>query len=476
MVGFMRPHAFVPERLAAINEYRSWRVPKGHRDMRHSQYPVIARGDLGALGWFSKMGLLLNPKGTCFAGIWYDVLLLTVWATAVYLAYRYDVWNSPVSDKAHTWTLSPLSFLVVFSCSHAYSRYWSGRSQMSNMTYFASNFMSTLVSIRGRGDDEQEKAIEDCITNCTSLLDALVIGIRHAVLDYWPRKRNELKGESQTTRDEDSTSDGTHRDNAEWTQELEAAARGCESCIKAREYVAEIVNIDHGGDPVLPPYFALHMELSKVRPKDAAEKKKYIPNPQLNALESDLDGLMASYFDMLRATSVPLAYPWLHLLKIIIWTWLLTAPFPLISKYTHEPYLVIPSIAVLSFIFLGLVRVFSMTEIPFGPEDYNFCSMTQYRDTMRNVFMVRAISDRWSEKRQEQLKFHDGDKVYCNLKKKEMGTGEKKEMGTGHIVGDLNTVDKTYHIRLERRGEEVMVEVPARAVQLLERSRDSAQS
>ncbi|KAF9347750.1 hypothetical protein BGX34_002914 [Mortierella sp. NVP85] len=81
-----------------------------------------------------KWPLMLRLKGTVLPRIWWQVLLIGIYSTAVFLIHRFSSWKMTYSLNLVSVMGMVVSLLLVFRTNTAYDRYWEGRRLWSQMT------------------------------------------------------------------------------------------------------------------------------------------------------------------------------------------------------------------------------------------------------------------------------------------------------------------------------------------------------
>ncbi|KAG9321533.1 hypothetical protein KVV02_007978 [Mortierella alpina] len=91
----------------------------------------------------SKWPLMLRVKGTVILSIWWQILLVGLFSTAVYFLHRY-VWTMKYSLNLVSVMGMVVSLLLVFRTNTAYDRYWEGRRLWSQMTLSIRNLTRSI--------------------------------------------------------------------------------------------------------------------------------------------------------------------------------------------------------------------------------------------------------------------------------------------------------------------------------------------
>ncbi|KAG0207327.1 hypothetical protein BGX28_001377 [Mortierella sp. GBA30] len=82
----------------------------------------------------SKWPLMLRVKGTVILAIWWQIVLVGLFSTVVFVIHRYSDWNMNYSLSLVSVMGMVISLLLVFRTNTAYDRYWEGRRLWSQMT------------------------------------------------------------------------------------------------------------------------------------------------------------------------------------------------------------------------------------------------------------------------------------------------------------------------------------------------------
>ncbi|KAF9988200.1 hypothetical protein BGZ75_009819 [Mortierella antarctica] len=91
----------------------------------------------------SKWPLMLRVKGTVILSIWWQILLVGLYSTAVYFLHHY-VWTMTYSLNLISVMGLVVSLLLVFRTNTAYDRYWEGRRLWSQMTLSIRNLTRSI--------------------------------------------------------------------------------------------------------------------------------------------------------------------------------------------------------------------------------------------------------------------------------------------------------------------------------------------
>ncbi|KAG0075150.1 hypothetical protein BGZ90_010167, partial [Linnemannia elongata] len=82
----------------------------------------------------SKWPLMLRIKGTVILSIWWQVIAIGLYSTAVFFIHKYTAWKMTYTLSLVSVMGMVVSLLLVFRTNTAYDRYWEGRRLWSQMT------------------------------------------------------------------------------------------------------------------------------------------------------------------------------------------------------------------------------------------------------------------------------------------------------------------------------------------------------
>eukprot|EP01065_Artemidia_motanka_P041886 TRINITY_DN5501_c2_g1_i1.p1 TRINITY_DN5501_c2_g1~~TRINITY_DN5501_c2_g1_i1.p1 ORF type:complete len:519 (+),score=184.17 TRINITY_DN5501_c2_g1_i1:57-1559(+) len=349
---------------------------------RVKQYP--ARYGESTDKWFLRgkgtLELMFTVQGTVWDYCLPNVIFITCIATAVYLLDRYGEGVS-VSGQGHTYMLSPLSFLLVFSCSHSYSRYWDGCQLFSKLNFHVTNIITTL-SCYHMSSREQE--IRQLIRDCGLLVNAVCVCMYHKVVHSSARARIRMGKEDKMwcscCHEEESPS----KLRADLMSDLDGFL---DDSVKERlpHFATD------PSDPTLVPLVMLHRRVGE------AMREGVIHSRVAGYLSEHIQGLQSCLGLMMRTASTPLSFPWLHMMKVSMWIWLVTVPFPLVTAFKDDgdgtgPWIAIPVTFFIAFLLFGLQNLSALMENPFGTDIQDFSFLEEYLLTVRNMFLVKEVA------------------------------------------------------------------------------------
>eukprot|EP01062_Namystynia_karyoxenos_P045955 TRINITY_DN34284_c0_g1_i1.p1 TRINITY_DN34284_c0_g1~~TRINITY_DN34284_c0_g1_i1.p1 ORF type:complete len:532 (+),score=84.21 TRINITY_DN34284_c0_g1_i1:115-1710(+) len=319
--------------------------------------------------------LLFAATGTVWPGVWMQVLLLVALSIGVFL-FDTHVNSFNLHWQGHAFVLTPMAFLVVFSCSQSYSRYWEGRVLLSKLGYETTCAFALLANYCPPGH-----ARDHLVYHSERLLLAYCVCVRHAVHSYWDNVKARMSG--------DKDHDAAHWLSAELDLYLTPEERDLILAVAVPEKRG---GYQHG-DYVLIPLTLL---------------KRYVGHPRRSSLFSGPDGaalrrdfnahleeLQGCYGGMMRICTTPLALAWAHLMRLTVWLWLLTVPVPLVTVLGADGasgWVAIPVHGLLSFLFLGLIFISEEMGNPFGEDVADLDFQGTHLAIHRNLRLLKRVS------------------------------------------------------------------------------------
>ncbi|KAF9360144.1 hypothetical protein BGX26_010390 [Mortierella sp. AD094] len=343
----------------------------------------------------SKRPLMLRIKGTVILAIWWQVLLVGVFSTVVYLIDRYSTWKINYSLSLVTVLGTVVSLLLVFRTNTAYDRYWEGRRLWSQMTLCIRNLTRAVwvcvPEAETRDLLEKKSAI--------NLLIAFAFATKHylrgeygydyddmiELLSHIPKYSIPTSTEPMDWRNDLPTS----LEHIQPQQQGKATAsnisqgRLSTSDVRPRRHQTkkQALAFDHFTPTNIPVELSFYIG-SYIR--SCAMKGKLDPGTLTlmnNALVGMVDCLTG--FERILRTPIPLAYS-IHL-HHATWIYILALPFQLLGNMKE---VMIPAVMLAAFALLGILGIGYEIENPFD-DDYNdlplddFCQVIKAEvDTM----------------------------------------------------------------------------------------------
>ena len=287
-----------------------------------TEYKIWGAGMTGSLLIITKL------TGTVWVSIYPEVLTATLLALG--LAIVHDNWyelDYPI--VSHQLMFTPVSFLLVFRCSNSYGRYWEGRGLLGQLTFNTREINTKCVCYAG--DPELANTIRRLSIACMKIVNL-------TVASFWDKV-----SDSGFTWDYSSVQDHLTSEELEHLSSLSS------------------------GQPL---YL---MMLMRREISEAGSEGKLTPF-QCYEMSQDLASLHTVWNAMMKITSTPVPFPWMHLTKFILYSFTFSLTFPAI---TSMKWVAVPFMTLISFMLFGLAAMGEEMEDPFG-DDVNDFDLTKF--------------------------------------------------------------------------------------------------
>eukprot|EP00754_Rhynchopus_humris_P013213 Rhum_TRINITY_DN14317_c4_g1::Rhum_TRINITY_DN14317_c4_g1_i1::g.80319::m.80319/K08994/yneE; putative membrane protein len=325
------------------------------RARRHVvEYRLWSAGVLGSLRF------LFRVSGTVWTEI-FGHLLFLVLLTVAFLMIHTFAHKFDVSLTGHQIVLVPMSFLLVFRCSNSYQRYWDGRSLLGSLVYSCRELVSKAYLYPSLGNAPDSSFDADADANAD---DADVARVSENIRRY-----------TLATACLINTTVASHWERLDWERKARRRGGGAAaaapfllnlSTLRSRAQLTDEEFEDISSVQKTQPLLLLlwlRMEVAY------AERRGYLTPLHALDMNQTLGELQQVWNGMLKITSTPLPYLWVHLSRVVLWSFLVTLIPPAVSVMT---WVAIPFILVTSFLFLGLITVGNEMEDPFGTDINDF--------------------------------------------------------------------------------------------------------
>ncbi|KAF9576612.1 hypothetical protein EC968_006959 [Mortierella alpina] len=349
----------------------------------------------------SKWPLMLRVKGTVILAIWWQVLLIGVFSTAVFFIDRYW-WKMKYSLNLVSVMGMVVSLLLVFRTNTAYDRYWEGRRLWSQMTLSIRNLTRAIWVCVAENETrdllEKKSAInllvafafatkhylrEEYGYNYDDMIDLLTHIPKYSIptstqpMDWRtdiPTPLEELQQQQPTrrqgTRVAGEVSEKEQHHHSSSISQSHRAARHRRHQAKSQALAFDFLTPTN--IPVELTYYIGSYIKSCSNKQTVDAGTLTVMN---NAVVMMVDCLTG--FERILRTPIPLAYS-IHL-HHATWIYLLALPFQLVQNLEA---LMIPATMLAAFTLLGILGIGYEIENPFN-DDYNdlplddFCKVIQ---------------------------------------------------------------------------------------------------
>ncbi|KAF9085015.1 hypothetical protein BGX27_003641, partial [Mortierella sp. AM989] len=354
----------------------------------------------------SKWPLMLRLKGTVIVAIWWQIILVGIFASSVFLIDKYSSWKMTYPLSLVTILGTVVSLLLVFRTNTAYDRYWEGRRLWSQMTLSIRNLTRGIwVCVR---EDQTRDLLEK--KSAINLLVAFAFATKHYLreeygynyedmadlLAHIPKYSIPTSTQPMDWRTDIPTSleeiqqqqQGKTSYLSEKNQQLATGSnlsqpRHSTSGSRTRRHQAKKQALAF--DFLTPTNIPIELSYYIGSYIKSCSNKGQLDPATLtmmnNALVSMVDCLTG--FERILRTPIPLAYS-IHL-HHATWIYILALPFQLVGTMKVA---MIPAVVLAGFALLGILGIGYEIENPFN-DDYNdlplddFCKVIQAEvDTM----------------------------------------------------------------------------------------------
>lgn len=338
----------------------------------------------GTTVYVSRRPMMMRLKGTVLPQIWWQILLVGIFSTAVFLIHHYTSWKMNYSLSLVSVMGMVVSLLLVFRTNTAYDRYWEGRRLWSQMTLCIRNLTRGIwVCV---AETETRDLLEK--KSAINLLVAFAYATKHYLREEYgynyddmvkllahipkysiPTSTQPMEWRVDVPTDLGHLSpNGQESTPAPTRPSAELRARRASKATQALAFdFLTPTNIPVELSYYIGSYIKACSNKGKVDPATLTMMN--------NALVSLLDCLTG--FERILRTPIPLAYS-IHL-HHATWIYLLALPFQLVANMSA---FMIPATMLAAFTLLGILGIGYEIENPFN-DDYNdlplddFCKVIQ---------------------------------------------------------------------------------------------------
>ncbi|GJJ71236.1 ion channel-forming bestrophin family protein [Entomortierella parvispora] len=345
----------------------------------------------------SKWPLMLRVKGTVILAIWWQILLVGIYSSVVFVIHHYTDWKMNYGLSLVSIMGMVVSLLLVFRTNTAYDRYWEGRRLWSQMTLSIRNLTRGIwVCV---AETETRDVLEK--KSAINLLVAFAYATKHYLreeygydyddmvdlLTHIPKYSLPTSTQPMDWRSDIPTALETlqqqpparsHLSEKSGGQDIGASSNVSQSAgtrARHRQSKAQALAFDFLTPTNIPVELTYYIG-SYIK---ACSNKQKVDAATLtmmnNALVMMVDCLTG--FERILRTPIPLAYS-IHL-HHATWIYILALPFQLVSGMAA---LMIPAVMLAAFTLLGILGIGYEIENPFN-DDYNdlplddFCKVIQ---------------------------------------------------------------------------------------------------
>ncbi|KAK3809489.1 MAG: Bestrophin, RFP-TM, chloride channel-domain-containing protein [Benniella sp.] len=338
----------------------------------------------------SKWPMMLRWKGTVIIRIWWQILLMGIYAVGVLMIHDYTAWKMNYSLSLVSVMGMVVSLLLVFRTNTAYDRYWEGRRLWSQMTLCIRNLTRSIwVCV---AETETRDLLEK--KSAINLLVAFAFATKHylreeygynyddmaGLLTHIPKYSIPISTQELDWRDDLPTPHNTVKRDGQVYHLSEATPQpNTEPKVKNRIRKQQVQKQALAYDFHTPTNIPVELSYYIASYIKSCSNKARVDASTLtvmnNALVSMMDCLTG--FERILRTPIPLAYS-IHL-HHGTWIYLLSLPFQLVANLGP---LMVPAVMLASFTLLGILGIGFEIENPFN-DDYNdlplddFCKVIQ---------------------------------------------------------------------------------------------------
>ncbi|KAG0005826.1 hypothetical protein BGZ80_009411 [Entomortierella chlamydospora] len=326
----------------------------------------------------SKRPLMFRIKGTVILDIWWQVILVGIFSTVVYLIDRYSSWKINYSLSLVTVLGTVVSLLLVFRTNTAYDRYWEGRRLWSQMTLCIRNLTRAIwVCVP---ESETRDLLEK--KSAINLLVAFSFATKHylrgeyaydyddmvGLLTHIPKYALPTSTEPIDWRNDVPTSLDQIQPQQQGNATASNISQGRLSTSdvrprRRRQTKKQALAFDYRTPTNIPIelsfYIGSYIRSCAIKGKPDAGTLTIMNN----ALVGMVDCLTG--FERILRTPIPLAYS-IHL-HHATWLYILALPFQLLGNMKE---VMIPAVMLAAFALLGILGIGYEIENPFN-DDYN---------------------------------------------------------------------------------------------------------
>ncbi|KAG0224119.1 hypothetical protein BGW41_005245 [Actinomortierella wolfii] len=330
----------------------------------------------------SRWPLMLRLKGTVILRIWWQILLVGIYATSVWAIHQYSDWKINYGQSLISVLGVVTGLLLVFRTNTAYDRYWEGRRLWSSMT-LAIRTMSRTIWVCVK-ETETRDVLEK--KSAINLLVAFTYATKHYLRSEYSSTHQDMADLLATIPKYAVPSSSVPLD---WRDDIPQQSLGN---MHPQQQQSSTGLASHLSD-IMPKYSAPSDHVNHRRTKVQALAFDFLAPTNIpieltyylaSYIQSvaDSEKLSASNFSILGTamttlvdsltgferilrTPIPLAYS-IHL-HHATWLYVLALPFQLVSPMGA---IMIPAVMLASFTLLGILGIGYEIENPFN-DDYN---------------------------------------------------------------------------------------------------------
>ena len=270
-----------------------------------------------------SLRMITRRTGTVWEDIYGEVIFNALLATLLLIIHLN--WHQlKFKMISHQLLFIPVSFLLVFRCSNSYGRYWEGRGLLGQLTFNTREINTKCVCYTS--DSILAENVRRLSLSCMYL-------ITMTVKSYW-----------------DKTID----------PEFIFDYSKVEKFLTEKEWI-HLSKLTSG-----QPLFVLMLLRKHVA--DGCGRKS-ISSLQCFEMNQDISSLHTTWNAMMKITSTPLPYPWMHLTKVVLNLFVTSMIFPAVSVLG---WVAIPFIIIIAFMLFGLAAIGHEMEDPFGDDVNDF--------------------------------------------------------------------------------------------------------
>eukprot|EP01006_Ploeotia_vitrea_P013620 TRINITY_DN35571_c0_g1_i1.p1 TRINITY_DN35571_c0_g1~~TRINITY_DN35571_c0_g1_i1.p1 ORF type:complete len:404 (+),score=16.97 TRINITY_DN35571_c0_g1_i1:159-1214(+) len=261
-------------------------------------------------------GRIFAWKGTAFHQCWVEVLIVFVFSAIITLVWAFTgrkneeaPWSLGVDT--HRLLMIPIAFLTVFRTNISFSRFWEARGHVGELTHHCRSLARRMRWVVPR------RAMDN--------LCRLILGFNSTI--QWDLHRH-----MRNVTREDAEAECFTR--MEWEE------------LKAHYDCMPVVVLNWIDSVVM----------------ESAQRGSLDPQGR-EAVQAHIDGMQTAWMGMNKITTTPIPFPYSHLIKILLFLWLITVGIAFQSETGFFTPLVV---ALISFALFGINQTGVELEFPFG--------------------------------------------------------------------------------------------------------------
>eukprot|EP01065_Artemidia_motanka_P014352 TRINITY_DN18321_c0_g1_i2.p1 TRINITY_DN18321_c0_g1~~TRINITY_DN18321_c0_g1_i2.p1 ORF type:complete len:417 (+),score=101.23 TRINITY_DN18321_c0_g1_i2:49-1251(+) len=313
------------------------------------------------------LGRLLRFKGTLFSNCMKVVIAQLLFSLVVSAAHVHGGEWVAFDSTAHSYTIIPIGFLLVFRSTLSYTRWWDGRKLIGQLV-FATRCLA-YQSLNYLSADSDALLMAHC-TKVIRWCLALVIAVRHSV------------------QEPASQAGGLSPDQAEALGQL----RNWELSHYIDE--GEIRKLQESKAP-RPMQIAWQL-FRLINEPGGGLHYKWETAPQ--ELQRHATEALESWQGMCKIVTTPMPFPYIHCLDWFLYIWVFTVPLSLLDDGVGLGWVTVPVAVALAVLLLGINEVGAEIEDPFG-NDVNDFDIVRFQHglhvELQCLTSVRFGEDAW---------------------------------------------------------------------------------